>query len=169
MFNTHSLRIFIICLLGSGVNGKTSLAPNIDKYFHKLAQVIIYNHQYNFDFLVLWLVHRAFHTYYMSHIRPLFRPDIQLIRFSSPINSLNFVKHQPTTVTAGIHLTINAAHQDYFEWAFTNFFVAINCPSRFEHEFLLAINMKFFSFLKSWIFQGLLIRWNYFLGLNKVL
>ena len=52
MFNTQSLRIFIICLLGSGllspdsgVNGKTSLAPNIDKYFHKLAQVIMHSHQ----------------------------------------------------------------------------------------------------------------------------
>ena len=40
ILNTR-FKIFIICILGLAVNGKTSLAPNIDKYFHKLAQVII--------------------------------------------------------------------------------------------------------------------------------
>ena len=39
IFSMYSLNTFIFVILGSVIDGRTTLAPNIDVYFHKLAQV----------------------------------------------------------------------------------------------------------------------------------
>ena len=37
----HGFNVLIFFILGPGINGRTTLAPNIDVYFHILAQVIL--------------------------------------------------------------------------------------------------------------------------------